>query len=337
MAKVRYPEKGQIGLSLLLLLLFIGTVGGGWALFQWLNTSPADSPKQVGTPGSESVRPAVKQAVATEKSSAIPSATPEPDPLAESAALAAGFELYEIGNQPINDDDFKRLTQLLKDKPIVLQQLALEFRANTDPEKTKRLAQLLGQFDDPLVTDVGVELVLSGHTESTKSGLALLGWQQPHNPRARQAVADLLSVETDPGLLVAGLNAMANPARTDEAEQRDLLDRFSRLAGNPDPLVRSHSMAVISSWARDTNVNHILLQGLDDSDAKVRETATFAVLKSRHLSDDLKFNLLAKIEDAEETKRTREAALYALQRFDLSEDEQRRYNEGRQAVNSLRR
>lgn len=330
-------EKGQIGLSLLLVGLMAGTAFGGWALYSWLGESGSSSP------GADSVPAEVSRQAGSGLNKRISAPLPpkaltrESDPVAESLAMAAGFELYQIGNTPINDTDFKRLTKLLKDKPDVMRQLTLEFRANTDPEKTKRLAQLLGQFDDPLVTDVGVELVMSGHVESQMSGLALLGWQQPHNQRARQAVADLLSIETDPKLLVAGLDAMANPARSDEAEQRDLLDRFSRLANNPDPAVRSHSMAVISSWARDTNVNHVLLQGLHDSDPMVRETATFAILKVRHLSDDLKYDLLAKIENPEESKRTREAALYALQRFDLSDDEQLRYAEGQRAIRSLRR
>ena len=76
----------------------------------------------------------------------------------------------------------------------------------------------------------------------------------------------------------------------------------------------------------------ILLKALDDSNPQVRESAAFAFLKIKHLSDDAKYALLAKTEDVNEKKRARQAALQALRRFNLSEDERSRYEAAMQAV-----
>ena len=326
-----HKHRGAFGLPLLVVLLLIGLIGSGWFLFHWLNnTNPHFSEKSAEQVAVESQQVQVsekvhRQTLSESADRVIEQKTDAQQTEQTTAPAIEGLNPAEIGASPWSDAEFDRLTALLKKHPEMIEQLALEFRINTDPQRSKRLAMLLGQFDNPIIAEVGAELAFSGDPVSQKTGLRLLGRLQPHSPRARETVADLLSVESNPEVLVSALNAMAKPARTSEAEQKDLLDRFSRLAKNNDPVVRSHSMAIISRWARDINMNEILLQGLDDSDPKVRETAAFSLIKTRHMSEEVKNGLLAKIEDSNERKRTREAALYALQRFDLNPDEQARY------------
>ncbi len=333
-------EKGAVALVFLVGSIVVGLSLIAWFLYFWFAETPALLIE--GKPATEAT---ASEPAFSEKTN-MPGDSPDKhlvskqlpaNPTAEHAAKVAGFELSQIAAVPWTDAEFKRLSKLLKLNPEVVQQLALEYRINTDSDKMQRLAMLLGQFDNAIITDVGVELALSGDPGSQKSGLLLLGWQQPRNARARKTVADLISVESNPQVLVSALNAMAKPAHINRAEQMDLLDRFSRLANNTDPLVRSHSMTIISSWARDVNMNPVLLQGLDDKDPHVRETATFAFLKTRHLSDDVKYSLLAKSEDSNERKSTREAALYALKRFDLSADEKQRYDDSQAELRRIRR
>jgi len=83
-------------------------------------------------------------------------------------------------------------------------------------------------------------------------------------------------------------------------------------------------------------MNDVLLRGLADSDDRVRESATFALLSSRHRTPVVKSALLERIEDSHETKRIREGALIALQRFGLTESEKSRYAAARRVINSLR-
>ena len=300
-------------------------------VYQWLNgANSANAEKhsyaEVNTSG-EAVL-----SIADLSSSTIVSSTQMELPDAELIARQAGFELYEIGKKPWSDDEFYQLTLLLKKHPEMVKPLALEYRGITERPAQIRLAMLLGQFDDTIITDIGVELSLSGDAASQRSGLRLLGTQQTRVPRARKTIADIMAVETRPEVLKAALQAMAKPAKTDEAEHRYLLDRYTRLSKSDNPEVRALSLSIIARWSGDVDTSDIMVNGLDDSNPEVRKNATLAFLKTRHLPEEAKLALLERLEDSTEKKRTRQAALYVLKRFNLSEDEKSRYEAGRQAV-----
>lgn len=324
-------QRSLIGLSTFVGLLLVTMAVGGWFLYQWFSQSePVSSAPSDNVAIEHSSSGEVLQSQVVNDNTKPSGIEPQPD--AELAAMTAGFELEKIGIEPWSDDQFHRLTRLLKEHPEVIDYLALVYRENTDRDAMRRLAQLLGQFDTPIITDVGIELALSGETKSQRTGLLLLGKQQARNPRARNAIADLMSVETKPNVLSSALNAMAKPAKINSAEQRDLLDRFTVLSENPDVTVRALSVSVIAAWSRDVDMTPVLVGALEDTDTRVRENAAFAFLKSRHLPEDAKFALFARVEDSTESKRTRQAALYALQRFTLSSDEQARYEDGKLTV-----
>lgn len=339
---MRLKEHGNVVIATILVItLFLGLIGAGWYLFQWLGeTEPLKADAQVASPThqttpsedvtrkSADMRLAVSQRVQTHKT--------ELDPTAIEIALAAGYHLHDIGSTAWSDSEYAKLTELLKANPEIRKHLALEFRINTDPKKTKRLAAMLGQFDDDIITDVGLELALSGEHVSQKSGLTLLGKQQPHNIKARSAIADILQVETTPDILVSALNAVAVPPKVNVTHQQELLTQFENLSHNEDANVRSHSMAMMARWAGKTNVNQYLLQGLNDSDPSVRKTAAYSLMKSRYLTDDVKQQLLTRTQDESELKRTREAALLALERFNLSDNEQQHLNNIRRNIQQRR-
>lgn len=258
------------------------------------------------------------------------------DAIAADQAGLSEQELMEIGTAGYSDGEFELLQQLIADNPVVLGQLMELYRANTDPDRAKRLAELLGRFDDPGITELGTELVFSGDPASQQFGLRLLGRQQQRSPEARKVVQQVLEVETDPGLLVSALNAVAVPSAVNTDERRQMLDQLTMLSEHTDPAVRSHSFTLIKNWSKNVNMNDTLLRGLADGDSGVRESATFALLNTRHTTDAVKYALLQRIEDSSETKRIREGALYALTRFNLTDEEKRRYGDAKRVVNRLR-
>lgn len=339
---MRLKEHGNVAIAAILVgALFLGLIGGGWYLFQWLGkSSPLKedtlvvSPTRQTTLSEDAARKsadmqlAVSQRVQTQKT--------ELDPTAIEVALAAGYHLHDIGSTTWSDTEYAELTKLLKANPEIRKHLALEFRINTDPKKTKRLAAMLGQFDDEIITDVGLELALSGEQVSQKSGLSLLGKQQPHNIKARSAIVDILQVESTPEILVSALNAVAVPPKVNVTHQQELLTQFEKLSLNEDGRVRSHSMAMMARWAGKTDVNQYLLQGLNDNDPQVRKTAAYSLMKTRHLTNEVKLQLLTRTQDESEHKRTREAAMLALERFKLSDDEQQQLSKIRRNIQQHR-
>lgn len=257
-------------------------------------------------------------------------------PAIDSASDDSGLsqdELTEIGTAAYSDGEFELLKQLIREQPIVLQQLLEEFRANTDPDRAGRLAELLGQFDDQSITDIGAEMAFSGELMSQKAGLELLGRQQSRSPAARAAVTQLLEVESNAEVLVPALNAIAKSSRVDVGEQQHILDQLSHLSAHDDPKVRSHSIALIKSWSRDVNMNAVLLQGLQDTNVRVRESAAFALVRTQYPTEDVKLSLLSRLEDLDEKKSIREAAFNALRRMKLTYDEQTRLDAALKLLN----
>ena len=322
---------GLVSLWLIVLTLVVGTIAVGWALQRWLNSPPDTSARANQTPSSLSQ---VHDAPTQQMPSSVALRANVPA-LPDDAALD-DIDPSRIGAMPWSDEEFHRLTELLEKYPELLAQLALEFRLTTDRGRLRRLAQLLGQFDHPLLIDVGEELAFSGEPTSQRAGLSLLGKQQSRNPRARAAITELLTPQTHSNVLTAALNAMSTAATVSDHEKRDLLQRFTQLADSEDSTVRALSLSVIARWAGDVDMNNVLLTGLNDPHAKVRENAAFALLKSQYRSDEAKAALFARAQDADEAKRTREAAIYALQRFSMTEAETAQLDQARQGLRGVR-
>ena len=173
-------ETGLISLTLITLVLAAMLVVSGFLLFQWLEGKPKPLTAEgiaENLNGTTSNMNMQESTVLPADSSAV-NAVQNIYPDANLAAQNAGFDLSVVGSRAWSDDEFYRLTQLLKDHPEVIEPLALEYRETTERYAQMRLALLLGQFDASIITDVGVELALSGDPESQRSGLRLLGKQQ---------------------------------------------------------------------------------------------------------------------------------------------------------------
>lgn len=233
-------------------------------------------------------------------------------------------DLAALGTEPFANGEFELLTALLREQPELLQRVLDEFRANTDPYRARYLAELLGQFDDAAVIATAEQMVYSGDVASASAALKLLGRQQRHSAQAREVIGQVLEAETNELVLVPALNAISVASRATAEQRQSVVGRLLPLAEHTDPQVRSHSYALLGVWNRDRDLNEVLLQGVNDQDARVRESAIISLGKSGQRNESVKSELFSRVENTQEDKFVRIAAVTALRKFPLSADETQR-------------
>lgn len=228
----------------------------------------------------------------------------------------------------LTDEEFERLEALMRNDKNLRLQILEEFRYNTDPERAKQLAALLGPYNDSEILQIASELVYSGDPQSKTAGLDLLSRIQPRSNEAREIAIDMLSAETQPKFLVSTMNVLATPARNANAEQRRQLSaNLSNLSNHYDPAVRSQSLSLIGRWDKNSLTSReSLTQGLTDIDPAVRSTAAYAINNIRNPDQNMIDGLLSIAEDSSAEKPTRYAALRALAQMNLSGLNIRRYD-----------
>jgi len=320
---------------LLLLTLPLAILACGWFFIQTKNsTTPPLSRDSAPTENStlttsNPLAPVEETDIATAIVNDITPATENPGPLTPTQQNAPDVDVTTLAvDQRLTDEEFKRLEALIsKDKGLRLELLD-EFRYNTDPERAKQLAALLGPYNDPEIVQTAAELVYSGDPNSKTAGLDLLNRVQPHSNDARDIAIDLLSVENDPEFLVSTLNVLATPARGANVNQRQLLtDNLNNLSSHFDPRVRSHSLSLMGRWDKNSPPSReSLTRGLSDTDSKVRSSAVYAITNIQNPDTYMIEGLLNIAEDTNTGKPTRYAALQALSQMNLNGVPMRRYN-----------
>ena len=246
----------------------------------------------------------------------------EPDSSSTATPLPA-VDVREIGRSDLADAEFESLAARLASDPELLAALIDEFRSETDPERRRRLALLLGDVRDPAVSVLAAELIYSGDPDSRALGLDLLGRIQPGNGDARDMISGLLSSESDGEVLVGTLTAMAVPGAVEPGERQALAEQVSLLTSHADPSVRRTSLDILSRWSDSPEHTPLLLDGLVDGDPIVRRTAAYALVGHEDASEDVMRDLFAVVENTSEVERTRRGAILALKGMPL-DDERRR-------------
>ena len=247
----------------------------------------------------------------------------------------AEIDIASVAVDPLSDEEFIELRALLKNDVGLRLEILDQFRYSTDPARSKQLAALLGDYDNPEIVQTAAELARSGEPLSQSAGLNLLNRLQPHNDDARDIAIDLLSSQTDPATLVATMNVLATPAKTATAAQRQLInDNVGLLASHHEPSVRAHSLALIGRWDKNSPANReALTKGLSDSDAKVRARATHGLKNIENPDDNMINGLLAIAENKSEKRTTRYAAIGALSNMTLPSQSVRRFRAAEYNVN----
>jgi len=247
-------------------MLPLAILAGGWF---FIHSKKADSPipslSQDSVPAEDStltksdpLLPTEETDVATAIVNDIPTTTEAPAPVEPEHQTDSAVDVTTLAvDQRLTDEEFERLEALIRNDKGLRLELLEEFRYNSDPERAKQLAALLGPYNDPEIVQTASELVHSGDPNSKKAGLGLLSRIQPRSNEARDIAIDLLSAESDPDFLVSTMNVLATPARSANESQRQLLtDNLSNLSSHYDPSVNPDDYMIggLLNIAEDTDV-----------------------------------------------------------------------------------
>ena len=233
--------------------------------------------------------------------------------------LAGPVDVTSLGRAPLSDEDFEALVARLAVDPDLARALADEFRSESDPERLTLLARLLGELGGPAASDLAAELVFSGDAGSREIGLELLRQVQPDSAEARDVVSSLLATESEGDALLSTLAVLSKSADVDARTRATLTTQVALLTAHEDARVRRRSLGVLSRWSEDSAHVPVLLEGLADPDAKVRQTAAYAFVGRDDPDGTIAPELITVAANDDETERTRRGAILALKSMTLDD------------------
>ncbi len=245
-----------------------------------------------------------------------------PEIVSSQNPLSEYIDFTTLGDNPLSDDELKRLADALANDPALREQLLAEFRANTDPERVRVLVWLIGQFGEEQATQIGGELIFSGDPVSQQAGLTLLGELQPRVDAAREMVASLVMIEPNTEVLVSALDALARPGELPQGSQEQLTNRFVELSTHDDTRMRARAVALLGRWSADANVTGTLVDSTRDTQADVRRNAVYALAQLSSRTTATRDALLAVIQNSDEVAETRQGAINAIKKYSLDSDQQ---------------
>jgi len=161
--------------KLVLLIVPLAILAGGWFFMQTKTIESQPSLSQDSTPAENS------------SLTQDDSRSTDEEPLAESTDVTTAV-VNDIApsnenpaptapdQQPGSEVDVTTVSVVLRNDRGLRLELLDEFRFNTDPERAKQLAALLGPYNDPEILQTASELVYSGDPVSKTAGLNLLFW-----------------------------------------------------------------------------------------------------------------------------------------------------------------
>lgn len=219
---------------------------------------------------------------------------------------------YEIGNEPITDQALTDLVNRLNNDPALLSELINDLRGEADPERLKRLVYILGATGNSAVIPAAEEMIYSGITSSRDTGLDLLSRIAPKNPAAYEVASNLLVSETDPEVLVATMNVMAQPGDTPPELTDSLITQITTLSSHESAAVRGFSVTTLARLSNDPSMAPLFQNALHDSAPAVRSSGVYAFASFPYHSAETSQKLLDMVEDEYESPEVRRGAILAL-------------------------
>ena len=252
--------------------------------------------------------------------------TPEADsqrPAADTveAAQQTPVDVSQLARTASSDEDFDALVGRLRADPALLRQLIDEFRQEQDPQRRDRLMKLLGYAGGADVTLLASELVYSGDEQSRELGLQMLQRAQPGSAEVQQIASELLATEIEPDVLVDTLTILARPGTANTENRTLVADQVALMTSHADAAVRGISLDILSRLSTDGRDTPVLLGALTDSNARVRESAAYALVEHENDTALVRSSLLQLANRQDEPKATRNAALLALRSLTLTQEE----------------
>lgn len=231
-------------------------------------------------------------------------------------------DVTSLGRSMMSDEEYLALVERLKSDPQLLSLLIDEVRQETDLERRASLLRIIGAVGGEPATLLASELVFSGDDEDRNLGLDLLQMIQPGDSQARDIVSGMLATEVEPDVLRNTLTALADPGAVDEQSRAYLSGQVAWLTEHTDAGVRSISLDILSRWTTDTQYTSVLLSGLDDNSEYVRASAAYALASHEDQSQEVIDRLMRVIADSSEQEAVRRAAILAVRRMPIT-DQQR--------------
>jgi len=248
-------------------------------------------------------------------------------------AEIAGVSIYEVGRENwASDEQFLAMQQELRENPALLDALLNEIRYESDPARLKRLTHLLGKLDPDRLTAAARDMLYSGNPDAQLAALDLLRQTQGNNSEARDMLVDMISVEQDARVLNVALNALATPGSSSTDQRAGIVTNVSSLVSHSDANVRARSYGLLAAWADTDNSTSVIVGGLSDPDPRVRGKVAHSLLGYRFPNDNVRQELIRVAENSDEVRSTRQAALHALGRMSLSDDDRSRLRRANEEV-----
>ena len=246
-------------------------------------------------------------------------------------------DFASLGRGALTDEEYLTLSERFRNDPALLQQLIDEFRQETDPSRKASLSKLLGEIGGADVTLAASELVFSGDPESRRIGLELLQAVQPGNAEARDIASTLLATEVEPGVLVDTLTTLARPGSVDDGARQYLSEQIAFLADHDSEKVRSVSLNILSRWNKNGQYTEVIRGGLTDEAPVVRESAAYALVGHKNISQTLVDSLLAVATNDQELEQARRGAVLALKGMPISDIERQQVMDAELDMDTVRR
>lgn len=215
--------------------------------------------------------------------------------------------------------------------PAVLQDLIQRYGSEHDPQARAMLKAVLATIDKPEVVALAKRLVVDTDAGKRKEGLELLQVMPGNSPDVRNAIRQVLTTEQSPAVLALALAAL-KPAAVEPGEARAIIADLERFTRNADAAVRRQSVFQLGLWARNGEAVDRLSEALLDQSPEVKQAAIFALAQSNVRPDSIKTALLGIMNNPGESRQTRDSALQALDRFQLTAEEEVAYRQVRSQI-----
>ncbi|MBX2885839.1 MAG: peptidoglycan-binding protein [Granulosicoccus sp.] len=225
---------------------------------------------------------------------------------------------FQAGYQNLSEDHSNRLVAELAPNKQWLLALLHEYRLTADTQIAASLANLLRRINSAQIVAFGADMAKAEHPQTRLAGFDLLRGQQVYNSGAIEITLNLLAFESDPLILVSALNALAvpDPARSDQRMRA--IEYFKTMSTHLDPRVRHHSVALLSRWGEQQNLNQHYLQALSDPDERVRTIALLSLINTEHPNQQVVDALMGVATDPAASYLNRLNAQIALQRLGMT-------------------
>jgi len=301
-------------------------------------TAEVGSGLESGSSNSAAVPRVVTQLPAPDTTPAVAeSAQITQEPSSFRSIITAAQVLASDWDGVLSDEQFTELVSQLKSDADLLDQFLDKFRQETDPLRRQLLAHVLAKVGGEKVTLAATELVFSGDEQSRSQGLKMLQDVQPGNAEVRDLVSGMLATEVQPQILKDTLSVLSRTGNVDLQSRAYLADQVSWLTTHQDAGVRGVSLDILSRWSVDGRYTDALLTGLSDEAESVRSSAAYALVDHEDQSPVVVQRLFDIMQNTDELKSVKQAAILALRSMPLSPQQLDELNTLERRLNTRRR